>query len=361
MGISKIKIKNFKSIKELTIELSSINILIGANGVGKSNFISFFKFLNKLYDEKLQLYINLNGRADNFLYFGSKTSDHLLGEIIFDNDWQNGYSFTMVPDASGSLIFENEHSNYTNPEEIEENRMVISQGGHMESVLKNALGLKNKYLREHFDSFRIYHFHDTSFNSNVKKVCNIKDCVILHEDGGNIAAVLYKLQETHPKHFKIIEKTIQSIAPFFSKFYLQPDEINPQQIFLRWYETGSEQMFTAHNFSDGTLRMICLTTLLLQPILPDTIIIDEPELGLHPLAISKLAGIMYKAATKTQLIISTQSVNLVNEFSADDIIVANRKNNQTVFKRQSEEALKAWLEEYSLGELWEKNIIGGRL
>jgi predicted ATPase len=159
----------------------------------------------------------------------------------------------------------------------------------------------------------------------------------------------------------MIEYTISSVAPFFEKFDLSPDEKNPDVIFLNWLEKGSDEYFNAHQLSDGTLRFIALTTLLLQPDLPKTIILDEPELGLHPFAISKLAGMIKKASVYSQIIVATQSVNLVNEFTADDIIVANREDNQTVFKRQSEELLKTWLEEYSIGELWEKNIIGGRL
>ena len=163
----------------------------------------------------------------------------------------------------------------------------------------------------------------------------------------------------------MIVNVIRSIAPFFDQFYLQPDEINSQQIFLRWREQGSEQLFNAHSLSDGTLRMICLTTLLLQPEPPDTIIIDEPELGLHPFAIAKLAAMLKSASQKAQIIISTQSVTLLDHFEPSDVIVAERVEEQngrseTVFKRQSEESLSDWLQEYTLGQLWEKNVMGGR-
>ena len=182
----------------------------------------------------------------------------------------------------------------------------------------------------------------------------------MYEDGGNLAAFLYRLQQSYKGNFKLIERIVQSIAPFFDRFYLKPDELNPDQIYLRWYEKGSEQLFTAHNLSDGSLRMICLSTLLLQPELPETIIIDEPELGLHPFAVSKLAALLKSASTKSQIIVSTQSVNLVNEFTADDIIVVERENEQSVFKRQSEDELKEWIEDYSIGDLWQKNLLGGR-
>lgn len=360
MGIYSIKIQNFKSIRETEeILLNPLNILIGPNGAGKSNFISFFKFLNRLYEQQLQIYIGQNGRAENFLYFGHKNSDFLAGKIVFDNEWKNEYEFKMVPDQAGNLIFAQEWSNYSQPEKPTINRQSFSFGGNLESALKSDEGYRNKYLRIQFSSFKLFHFHDTGFNSKVKQPSGTQDYASLREDGGNLAAFLYRLQEGHPQHFKVITRVIQSIAPFFQEFYLQPDEINPQQIFLRWREKGSDQLFTAHNLSDGTLRMICLTTLLMQPHLPGTIIIDEPELGLHPFAIQKLAAMMKSASMKTQIIVSTQSVNLVDQFTADDVIVVERDDNQTVFKRQSEEALAAWREDYSLGELWSKNVMGG--
>lgn len=362
MGIHSITIENYKSIRKVDeLEIHSINILIGSNGVGKSNFISFFKLLNKIYIQQLQLYVSQNGRADNFLHFGRKLSDNLSGTITFNNEWKNEYSFTLVPDQGDNLIFSGEYSNYTRPDTGNKNKSLLSNGGNLESVLKIDNGWRNNHLREQFLSFKIFHFHDTGFNSKVKNPSRTQDNKTLQEDAGNLAAFLYILQETKPKYFSLIEKVINSIAPFFGNFFLEPDEKNPEQIFLRWQEKGSEQLFTAHNLSDGTLRMICLTTLLMQPDLPDTIIIDEPELGLHPFAISKLAGMLKIASVNSQIIISTQSVNLVNQFSANNIIVVDRVGNQSVFERQSEDSLKTWLEEYSIGELWEKNVIGGRL
>lgn len=361
MGIQSIQIKNFKSIRETEdIQIKPLNILIGPNGAGKSNFISFFKFLNKLFEKQLQLYISQNGRAENFLYFGLKKSDSLFGKIVFNNDYHNQYQFKMVPDQAGNLLFAEEFSNYQKVGYPLDQRK-INIPGNTESTLKDGDHWREKHLRMYLSSFRIFHFHDTSFTSRVKQPCSTNDYAYFYEDGGNLAAFLYMLENAYPANFKMIEKVIQSVAPFFEKFYLKPDEINSQQIYLRWQEKGSDQLFGPHNLSDGTIRMICLTTLLMQPQLPSTIIIDEPELGLHPFSISKLAAMLQSASSKnSQIIISTQSVNLVNEFTADDIIVVERSENQTVFRRQSSESLSSWLNEYSLGALWEKNILGGR-
>lgn len=356
MSIQSIHIENFKSIRDSgVVKLTRMNVLIGANGAGKSNFISFFKFLNKIYSRELQMYVAQNGRADNFLFFGQRVSRFISGTLTFDNSYQNEYKFRLVPDQSGNFIFEEEWSN------IQGGDLEFGNAGSSESELKNHGWYRSGYLRDNIRALKIFHFHDTSPTSRIKQPSNTHDYAFFQEDGGNLASFLYRLQESSPNNFKMIEKVIQSIAPFFDSFYLVPDEINPQQIFLRWKEKGFDQLFTAHNLSDGTIRMICLATLLLQPTPPATIIIDEPELGLHPFAITKLAGLLQSVPETTQIIVSTQSVNLVNEFSPDDIIVVQREqNNETVFLRQSEEALAVWLDEYSVGELWEKNILGGR-
>ncbi len=355
MGISTIQIKNFKSIRDSgEVELRPLNILIGANGVGKSNFISFFKLLNRLLEQRLQLYIGQNGRADNLLYFGRKKSDFLGGKIEFDNEWRNKYEFKLVPDQLDNLIFAEEWAGHKT------SNWQFSNGGTLESAIHETGGSKATYLIKYFKTLKIFHFHDTSFNSKVKQPSASNDYAYFQEDGGNLAAFLYRLQQSHLSHFQMIERTIRSIAPFFDRFFLQPDEINKEQIYLRWLEKGSDQLFTAHNLSDGTLRMICLTTLLMQPLPPETIIIDEPELGLHPFAIEILAAMLTNAAKKGQVIVSTQSVNLLNHFNPEDIIIVERGDEQTVFHRFDAHELDNWLSEYSLSDLWEKNVLGGR-
>jgi predicted ATPase len=209
-------------------------------------------------------------------------------------------------------------------------------------------------------SFKIFHFHDTSDTAKIKKTSNVHDNHVLREDAGNLASFLYLLQEKHPKSFKKIEMTIHSVAPFFEKFDLKPNNINPESIRLEWKEKDSDMYLNASHLSDGTLRFIALTTLLMQPEPPSIIIIDEPELGLHPFAINKLAGLIQKVSAHSQVIISTQSVGLVDNFEPEDIIVVDRKEKQSVFERQNSENLQRWLENYTIGDLWLKNVIGGR-
>jgi predicted ATPase len=209
-------------------------------------------------------------------------------------------------------------------------------------------------------SFAVYHFHDTSGTASVKHTGDLDDNYLLRPDGANLAALLYRLREKNPGDYSNIVDAIRLVFPFFDDFMLEPSRLNADRIRLEWRERGSDTYFNASALSDGTLRFICLATLLLQPDLPSTILLDEPELGLHPYAITILAELLRGAATKTQVIASTQSVGLVNQFEPEDVIVVEREDQQSVFRHLDRADMESWLDDYGLGDLWEKNIIGGR-
>jgi predicted ATPase len=175
-----------------------------------------------------------------------------------------------------------------------------------------------------------------------------------------LAAFLYKMQQLSPGHYARIVKTIQLVVPNFRDFYLRPDPFQPESIALEWESTNNDYLFSAAELSDGSLRFMCIVTMLLQPDLPGLILLDEPELGLHPSAVALLAGLLQKAAVRSRVIISTQSAALVSQFQPEDIVVVEQKNNVSIFKRLDPGDVQDWLDEYTLGNLWEKNAIGGR-
>ena len=219
----------------------------------------------------------------------------------------------------------------------------------------NALGYVIKYIND----WKVYHFHDTGKSSPMKQPCRIDDYYSLAVDGHNIAAYLYFIRQKYEQTYNKIIKTIQRVAPFFHNFILEPDIANPEMIKLRWKHKGSDLYFDANDLSDGTIRFICLTTLLLQPNLPTMILIDEPELGLHPFALQILASLFRVASQKTQIIASTQSVTFADFFDIEDIIIVDTKDNATTFNRIDRDKYSQWIEEYTVGEMWQKNLIGG--
>ncbi|TAG58364.1 MAG: hypothetical protein EAZ27_01590, partial [Cytophagales bacterium] len=334
--------------------------LIGGNGSGKSNFISFFKLLNSIFSNQLQKYI-IEQKADNILYFGRKKTNNLYGKFIYKNqNHNNAYSFQLAQTNDGGLFIEKEGSGF-NVEITNIEYNYFYNTNLLESKFASDKSYRrNQILQQYVSNFKVFHFHDTSSTSFLRRECAINDNLFLRKDGRNLAAFLYVLKIKHSKVYNRILKTVQSIAPYISDLVLEPNKLNEQEIELRWIDSGDlDSSFSAYQLSDGTLRFIALATLLMQPNLPSVIIIDEPELGLHPFAIQKLSGIIQLASTQTQIIIATQSSALISCFLPKDIIVVDKSEteNQSIFKRLNENELKEWLSDYSLGDLWERNII----
>jgi len=360
--IEKIGICNYKSIRDVFIPLRKINILIGENGAGKSNFISFFEMVKAIYDRRLGAYMLSNGGINAQLYRGLKYSKYIKGLIDYDN--RNAFFFTLRPGVGDKAYIE-ETGEYFNKNGVISKDYQSWDRMNWDKTVEESEISERKYPRAIYiktllESFIVYHFHDTSKTSPMRQPCPVGDNATLRHDASNLPAVLYRLQQTDISAFRLIEATVRSVAPYFKRFKLAPMMTDESRIKLEWEEEDSDMYLDASSLSDGTLRFIALATLLLQTNLPDTIIIDEPELGLHPAAMVKLSAMIKKAASKAQVIIATQSVTLISNFSIEDLIVVGRNENQSTFHRLDEKDFDQWLEEYSVGELWEKNIIGGR-
>lgn len=361
--IERIEIHNYKSIKDATIDLKRINILIGSNGAGKSNFISFFEMTRNMLEQRLGSYMLEHGGIDSMLYHGRKESDSISALIDFANT--NAFAFKLKPTAGSRAYIEYTRDYFNNRRMSgksydDEWHLQIWDTNVEESSILTRPEWRAGYIRDFLRSFTVYHFHDTSLSSPMRRPSRVGDNEFLRHDGSNLAAYIYMLKNTDEKAYNLIEGTIRSIAPYFKGFKLSPDKNMDGYITLQWEEYESDMYLDSTNFSDGTLRFIALATLLLQPNPPQTIIIDEPELGLHPAAINKLGSLVKRASHKAQLIIATQSVSVVDCFTPNDIIVVNRRDGHSSFDRLDSSMYAGWLSEYSLGEVWEKSIIGGQ-
>ena len=357
--LSKIDIAGYKSIKKCEVDLKKINVLIGSNGAGKSNFISAFALLQNVLSKNLQVSVAQRG-LNSLFYNGRKETEAIALEVFFG---QNSYGFSLIPTDDNRVIFKREYFSYYGRFH---NTTHISSG-HGESMWQEgSRNNLNSYIQPVLarQNWRVYHFHDTGRDARVKQEHNLSNNKVLLYDAGNLAAFLYRLKNNHEKSYREIVATIQLIAPYFKDFVLEPQELNEEQIILKWQQKGCDDIFNASQFSDGTLRFACLATLLLQPheLQPATIIVDEPELGLHPYAITLFSEMVKQLSEEKQVILSTQSVELLNEFDVEDVIVVDRGEEGSVFKRLSAAELDVWLEQdYVLGDLWKKNLLGGRL
>jgi predicted ATPase len=376
--LQRVILNGFKSIKAMDLELRPLNVLIGANGAGKSNLVSFFKMLNEMMAGRLQQYIAASGYAHSLLYYGPKQTPQMDAqlEFIVDNGL-NTYRQRLFHVAGDTLAFAEETLDYKQDDWQGPHSPPHSLGsGHPETRIGEEADRGNKtakFFRPLLNHCRVYHFHDTSATARVRQYGYIGHNRWLMPDAGNLAAFLLHLRETNDgSAYRRIVATIRLIAPFFHDFDLVPSGPDNKQVILNWLSDadeldhvsgagGSDQVLGPHQLSDGTLRAMCLVSLLMQPEdeLPGLIIVDEPELGLHPYALNLIASLFKKASHHTQVIISTQSSSFLDNFDPEDIVVVSRQRNASQFSRPDAEQLENWLEEYSLGEVWEKNVLGG--
>ena len=363
--LNRITIEGFKSIKRIEeLELGRINVLIGPNGSGKSNFIGALSFLQALRAGSLRDYVTRAGGADRVLHFGSKTTERLTLHTWFKSgdDAENQYEIALAATATDDLYPVAEAGYFQDKHHGQPYRDSLAPYGNEAGISNPSSEKIAWYVRKHLDGWRLYHFHDTGPTSPMKKTGDVNDNRRLRPDGANLAAFLYYLRERHKSEYELIRDTVRLAAPFFDDFTLEPLALNENKILLEWRHAGSDAYFDASSLSDGSLRFIALAALLLQPatLRPSTILLDEPEIGLHPYAITLLSSLVEQASAETQVILATQSSLLLDHFEPQDVLVADRVEGRTEFTRVDPERLRVWLDDYSLGQLWEKNEIGGR-
>jgi predicted ATPase len=378
--LKRIALSGYKSIREMELELRPVNVLIGENGAGKSNLVSFLRLIRQMMAKRLSTFIAESGRASSLLFYGPRRTPRIRARLDFESKSDIvAYEFELAHAPSDTLFFDPEDVLVLGPERIEHGvvKVIHSSGavvggrerigfnrGGRESLLPDAPAEVSAIGREIWSVLsecHVFHFQDVSSKSRLRQSVDIHNNRCLQHDGGNLAALLYRLRQTEPTAYRRIVETIRQIAPWFDDFAIKPLALDPTKVHLEWRERGSDEPFYPHQLPDGALRAMAMVTLLLQPEkdLPRLLVIDEPELGLHPYAINVLAGLVEGASHHCQVILATQSVPLLEQFDPEDVVVVEREEGASTFKRLRSEDLQDWLEDYSLGELWQKNVFGG--
>jgi len=370
-AIQSLSIHHYKSIRRLQrLQLEPLNVLIGANGAGKSNFVSFFTFIADVVNQRLQAHIDERGGAKRIISTDCRPEECFSAIVTF-----HAGALIFIAGVTEDDRLQLLHEQFVPPgidSDDEFSRMIAGfrrRKGEQESKLRNFTVRNDKLTMEEelaltaISLWRVYHFHDASPAAPVKHYGLLSDNKILGRNAANLAAVLYRLRHETPEHYEFIRSTVELAVPYFEDFVLVPRELpgsDEPQISLRWQQRDISTTYGPQQFSDGTLRFICLATALLQPNPPATMVFDEPELGLHPSAIELLASMLFAVSQDTQILVSTQSPTLLSRFSPENVLIVEQVEGNSKFRRIDRDEISNWLDEYSLGQLWEKNILGGR-
>jgi len=358
--LDRITLRGFKSFESLEdFELRDLNVLIGANGSGKSNFVEFFRLIRAIAKGRLQLYARTNGPVEGLYFNGPGRTSEIRAVLQFTT---LQHSFTLTPTTDGGLwlveqvIAAHPDGTVTKTDGGSESRLTvdaIGPGRHAATDAVQSLALL-------LDGCRVYHFHNTGAFAGMRRDGGVLQTDRLDPGAENLAAYLLGLREQHPGIFRLIRETTQRIAPFFDDFDLRITAgKHEDQVRLTWRQKGTDYIFSPGHLSDGTIRFICLVTALLQPTAPRLVVLDEPELGLHPDALAVLGGLIRSASRRVQVIVATQSPLLLNEFSTEDIVTVDRVDGASRLSRLDTDALDAWLARYTLADLWQKGTISG--
>jgi predicted ATPase len=361
--IKSVSIQGFRSLAKIeNLELPQLTVLIGANGSGKSNFIRFFDMLSwMLRGQNLQNFIVRQGGGDDQLFMGARHTSRISAEIRMEaNRGANEYRFALAHLSAGdTLMFTDEAFRYSNNKILGKAEWILLPGGVKEAGLVESNDPTARVVVNLLKRCTTYQFHDTSPNAYIKQPWDVEDNLWMRSDGANLAPILLRLQERDITRYKMIVRQITRVLPAFGDFVLQPAY---GKVSLRWRGKYSDKTFGPHLTSDGSLRLFCLLTLLNLPqeTLPDVLFFDEPELGLHPHAITLVAEMLKKLSHTRQVFIATQSPYMVDCFALENIIVAASKDGATSLHNMPREQYQEWLDdEYLLSDLWLKDIVGG--
>ncbi len=367
--LTRLHLGGFRSIADSAVDFGDLNVLIGPNGSGKSNLIGFLRMLGFMLgsDRGLGQFVGLSGGASALLHDGPKQTPFLSAHLTVETGrGSNDYAFRLAHAAGDRLVFLEEQCRFrARNRDSEPPWITLGSGGHhapalSEDTARQEHGRKTvATIHALMRGLAVYQFHDTSDQARIKQLWSVSDNRYLKHDAANLAPFLLRLRENEPAVYRRIVSTIRRVAPFFDDFVLEPEN---DRVMLKWREQGSDEVFAAHQASDGTLRAMALITLFRQPAetMPPMIIVDEPELGLHPYAVAVVGELIRTVAQERQVLLATQSTAFLDEFAAEDVIVSERHGRESRFQRLAPDDLSEWLEAYSLGDLWTMNVLGGR-
>lgn len=368
-AIESVHVRGFRSLADFRVDdLPNVTVMIGPNGAGKSNFVRFFEMMGWMLmaPRRLARFVRWQGGADDQLFGGHARTERIEASVALRTSaGRADYRFSLAHTNPDLLEFDDERFRLRSGDPPNDSPWQDLGSGHPEAKIlearsadDNGGGPAATTIVETLRSCSCYQFHDTSDRSPIKKTWDASDWGRLRGDGGNLAAVLHFLEQNDIRRYEAICRYVSRVLPVFDRFAL---EERHDRVILRWKVKSSDKTYGAHLASDGSLRLFALVTLLNLPLdlLPRVILLDEPELGLHPAAISLVGGMIRSLASQRQIIVATQSSLLVDVFELDQLFVLDLDGDATTVQRMKSDDYREWLGECSTGQLWEDNLLGG--
>lgn len=378
MGLTKIHAEGFRSLRSVDLELGPVTVLIGANGSGKSNLLTLLQMVPLMRTQSLQRFVEERGRASSFLHYGPTVSSQMSVSLDFEERSRTRYSATLGYTAQDTFVFLREACETLGAGTASSSAVELGSG-HRESRLEGSASPCVQEVREAIARMSFFHFHDTSLTSLLRAPSRAEDARYLRSNGSNLASYLLALRTSATSSDKAayerIHHLLRQVAPFVKELaptllgrsgmpaeaVHESGDVAGLKVRLDWIDER-DGIFGPHQLSDGTLRALALVTALSQPHdrLPGFLSIDEPELGLHPSALHLLVELVRSISHRSQVLLATQSPALLDHFEPEEVVVAELEQGGSCFRRLDRKELQAWLQEYSLSEIYDKNIIGGR-
>lgn len=393
MNIKSFYVEGFRSLKDVTVKLKPLNILIGPNAGGKSNFISAMELFHDAVSGNLNdSIIKKHGgmipilwnNETNDIKFTSITRTYRRAKISKSNkkfirhDYEVEYLFRIRQIGnSGNYIIKEEKLSSSDISDILRNllkreifsRVQFFEDGvillePLETAISQLSSDKKGGFSDEFvffcEGWKFYYDMKSGSDSECRKSTVARSEKQLEANGDNLIAVLHTLYTGNKTFRKQLNETLAAaFEGDFDELTFPPAEDG--RVYMRWRAKSLKRELSPADLSDGTIRFLMLAAILLNPDPPPLVCIDEPELGLHPSMLHIIAEMMKDATNRTQLVVSTHSPQLVSEFTDDpeSVLVVEKKDGATTMERLEKKKLAKWLKEYTLGRLWLDGEIGG--
>jgi len=383
VGFTQLEVRGYRRLRQVELQLAPLNVLIGANGVGKSSVLDAVDLLAASAEGSLENAISEAGGISSLLTLDGRTDSLRFSlQLPIGTDQPLKYELNISREGVGYGIRREQLTQRQDLMLPDPFKFIDSRAGHVlyhDPVEKNLVRpnwdykatetalsqvprmyqTPEKFRQLLASSSALYHSLDVSFRAPVRLPQPLQPANTPGSDGSDLLPCLYTMRETDRDRYEAVEDALRIAFPTFERLDLPPAAAG--RLTLGWKDRNFTQPIYPHQLSEGTLRFLWLATLLQSPGLPAVTLIDEPEVSLHPEMLRLLAELLREASSRAQLIVATHSDRFVRFLQPKELVVCDlAEDGGMLVRRASDLDLDGWLADYALDELWSMGRLGGR-